>query len=281
MFACLWVMLAGCLHEKYKGADCFREVAFEMKEVPYVFVDDEAVAYQPYYTFVEQLDLYVFADEQLHRNFIYDFAYCREHPVISETLDLNVREALFVTNLYDPQKLNWYFENDTLQAVFSILDYEEPPVLLAAIADIRHQSVVPVELRMLISRLEIKLVNPPAWMTGLNVMVRNVAGTVSTDYKLGDTTHINKQMFFENKGPGTYSFGVNTFPTYNGKAAVLSILPIGTEATAPILVEDSELHFLPGTVTRLNIVYDPKGDITLSIEIDGKWEIVDGGNIII
>ena len=43
---------------------------------------------------------------------------------------------------------------------------------------------------MMVSRLEIQLTNPPAWVTGIEVTVRDIAATVSTDFILGGTTHI-------------------------------------------------------------------------------------------
>lgn len=270
----------GCLPEKYKGDDCRKEVQFVMQDVPYVFIDGEAVEYRPYYTFIEQLDLYLFSDQQINQSSKYNFAYCREHPVISRNMDYNCEEALFVANLYHPRELSWFYREGQLEAEFSIVDNEEPPVLLAAITKLAGDTV-PVELRMLVSRLEIRLTNPPGWMVGLDVTVKNIAAAVSTGYSLQDTTHINKQLFFDNQGPGTYSFGINTFPTYSGSAAIVSITPIGTSETSPILVEDGRLHLLPGVVTRLDIVYENDEKITIAIQIDGKWEVVDGGHIII
>lgn len=277
----IW-LVTGCLPEKYRGDECRREIQFLMKDVPYVVVDQEVVDYLPYYTFVEQLDLYIFGEQRVEQNFEYDFAYCREHPVISQQVDYNSSEALFVANLYHPRELSWNYRDGKLEAVFSIVDFEEPPALLGAIADMNdRRDTVPVELRLLVSRLEIRLTNPPAWMTGLDVTVRNIAATVTTDYQLGDTTHINKEISFQNQGPGTYQFGVNTFPTYSDKTAILTIIPVGVSGISPIIVEDSRLHLLPGVVTRLDIIYDTDEKITIAIEVEGKWEVVDGGNIII
>lgn len=277
----LW-LFSGCLREKMKGDDCFPRISFIMKDVPYVFVDSSAVAYRSYYAFVEQLNAFVFLDQKPVQEFKYDFNYCREHPVITQAVEYNSSQVLWVANLYDPRELSWSYEQDRLLATFSIVDAEEPPVLLAAISDLYGgQDSVPVELRMLVSRLEIRLVNPPAWMNGMAVTVRNIAKSVNTDYVLKDTTHIWKQLFFDNQGTGNYGFGVNTFPTYPQRVALLTIEPIGTSEASPILVEDSRLHLLPGVVTRLNIVYDSEEKISIQIEIDGKWEIIEGGHIII
>lgn len=280
MLGCIVLLAGGCLREKYTGDDCRRDIAFVMKDVPYVFVDDEAVAYRPYYTFIEQLDLYVFGGGRVEQCAEYDFAYCREHPVIAQRVDFNSKEALFVANLYSPKELDWEYRGGQLTAVFRILDFEEPPVLLAAIAPLTEERV-PVELRMLVSRVEIRLTNPPSWVTGLEVTVRNIAATVSTDYSLGDTTHIVKQTRFDNQGAGEYQFGVNTFPSYADRPALLSVTPIGTSEASPILVEDDRLHLLPGVVTRIDIAYDKDEKVTVAIEVDGKWEVVDGGSVII
>lgn len=282
LIGCCLALSVACIREKHYGDACSKALAFVMKEVPYVFVGGEAVEYRPYYTFIEQLELYVFADEQLREHFTYGFDYCRQHPVIPLMTAYNSHDALFAANVYDPKALSWQFRDGQLHTGFSILDFQEPPVFLAAVVPLGDTGgSVPVELRMLVSRLEIRLTNPPAWITGLDVTVRNIAGKISDNYLLGDTTHITKQLFFDYEGPGTYSFGVNAFPTYTGKAASLTITPIGTAAIAPILVEDSRLHLLPGVITRLEIVYETEEKITVSIEIDGKWEVVDGGSIII
>ena len=94
------------------------------------------------------------------------------------------------------------------------MDHEEPPVLLAATSRVEaSKDSVSVGLQMMVSRLEIQLTNPPAWVTGIEVTVRDIAATVSTDFILGGTTHITKQIGFDNQGIGDYWFGVNTLPT--------------------------------------------------------------------
>lgn len=55
---------------------------------------------------------------------------------------INSRDVLFVANLYSPKELQWNYHAGHLEAVFSILDYEEPPVLLAAIADIASVGIL-------------------------------------------------------------------------------------------------------------------------------------------
>lgn len=278
----MMLLAAGCLPEKYKGDDCRRQFQFVMNDVPYAFVNEEAIGWRPYYTFVEQLDLYVFKGEKIGQTAKYTFDYCREHPVIPFAVDYDEQTSLWVVNLYDSRELDWRFDRGRLQARFSILNYEEPPVLLAAISPIDwNRDSIAVDLRMLVSRLEIRLTNPPSSLSGLDVTVRNVAASVTTDFVLGDTTHIQKYLFFDAQQAGEYNFGVNTFPTYPDQAALVSIFPIGTSGVAPILVEDERLHLLPGVVTRLELIFDAEGKIDIKVEVDGKWEIDDGGHIII
>lgn len=278
----MMLLAAGCLPEKYKGDDCRRQFQFVMNDVPYAFVNEEAIGWRPYYTFVEQMDLYVFKGEKIGQAARYTFDYCREHPVIPFAVDYDEQTSLWVVNLYDSRELDWRFDRGRLQARFSILNYEEPPVLLAAISPIDwNRDSVAVDLRMLVSRLEIRLTNPPSSLSGLDVTVRNVAASVTTDFVLGDTTHIQKYLFFDAQQAGEYNFGVNTFPTYPDQAALVSIFPIGTSGVAPILVEDERLHLLPGVVTRLELIFDAEGKIDIKVEVDGKWEIDDGGHIII
>lgn len=112
--------------------------------------------------------------------------------------------------------------------------------------------------------------------------MRDIAATVSTGFYFGPgTTHITKQIGFDNQGIGDYWFGVNTFPTYRDKTAYLSIGMQGGNEVTPIEIEDQRLHLIPGMITRLSIEFETDEKMIISIEIDGKWEIIDGGNIII
>lgn len=276
----LSLLLLSCLREKYSGEDCRQNIRFQMLDVPYVYHDEEAVSYRPYYTFTEQLNLFVFTEEQLYSTAEYDYEYCKTHPVIPYDLEGDRYTALFVANLFDPKELNWAFMDGQLKTWFSIVDYEEPPVLLAAKAMVEMEEV-PVEMRLLVSRLEIFLTNPPAWVTGLDLTVRNIAGSVSTDLVLGDTTHIRKQVWLDYEESGMYKFGLNTFPTYADQRALLTIGLLGASAASPILVDDNRLHLLPGFITRLNIDFGQDGKIVISVEVNGRWEVVDGGHIII
>lgn len=275
-------LLTACLREQNNTEDCRADLFFLMQNVPYVFEGEKIVGYRSYYFFVEQLELFLFDETAITSSYRYDYTYCRRHPVIPLTAEISPRWYLFIANLYDPKELNWTFQEGELQVWFSIVDHEEPPVLLAATSRVESsEDSVLVGLRIMVSRLEIQLTNPPAWVTGIEVTVRDIAATVSTDFTLGDTTHITKQIGFDNQGPGNYWFGVNTFPTYQDKTAYLSIDLLGGSETAPISVEEQRLHLIPGVITRLNIEFETDEKMIISVEIDGKWEIIDGGNIII
>ena len=275
-------LLTACLREHDNMEDCRADLFFKMQAVPYVFEGREFAGYRSYYFFVEQLDLFLFDETAITSSYRYDYAYCRQHPVIPVASETPPRWYLFVANLYDPKELNWTFREGELQAWFSIVDHEEPPVLLAATSRVEaSKDSVSVGLQMMVSRLEIQLTNPPAWVTGIEVTVRDIAATVSTDFILGGTTHITKQIGFDNQGIGDYWFGVNTFPTYRDKTAYLSIGMQGGNEVTPIEIEDQRLHLIPGVITRLSIEFETDEKMIISIEIDGKCEIIDGGNIII
>lgn len=275
--------LVSCIRESHWEKDCREDLFFRMEEVPYILDGSDVVDYRPYYTFTENLHLFVFSGERLTEMLSHDYAYCREHLLIPYKVDPGRYSFLFVANLYDQEELSWKFENGQLEAVFSIRDHEEPPVFLVFSNDItiRRADTVPVQLRMLVSRLEIQVENPPAWVTGLDISLSNVAGSVTSDFVLGDTAYIRKQVSLDTQGESTYRTGVNTFPTYPDLPALLNIQLIGTQAIAPIVVEDSRLHLIPGNITQIDIVFQSDGQLKISIEINGKWEVIDGGHIII
>lgn len=277
------VLSAACLRENYDVEECRNEVVFKMEDIPYVFQGNEAVAYRPYYMFTESLNLFVFAEERLQKTNVYDYEYCRSHSMIPYVTQPGEQSFLFVANLYDPKELDWRFVNGELQATFSILNHEEPPLLLASRvkADIGEDVLLPVELYMLVSRLEIRVDRPPVWMTGLDVRVSHIAGSITSGFMLGDTTYIFKHLEAGTPAPSVFEAGINTFPTYPGTPALLEIQLTGTAAVSPILVDDDRLHLVPGVITRVNILFESESEVKVSLEVDGKWEIVDGGHIII
>lgn len=276
------LLTVACLRERDEE-ECRREVIFKMEDVPYVFQGNETVGYRPYYMFTETLNLFEFTAERLQNTSVYDQEYCRNHSIIPYNAEIGEHFFLFVANLYDPKELDWSFVDGKLQAVFSILDNEEPPLLLAAqeMADIRENMLLPVELYILVSRLEIRIEKPPVWMTGVDVNISNVASSITSDFVLGDTTHIFKHLEMNDSAATTFWSGVNTFPSYPGTPALLSIQLTGIAEVSPILVDDDRLHLIPGEITRVNIVFETENQVKISIEVDGKWEIVDGGHIII
>lgn len=278
----IWFLTSGCLKEKPEGENCSRRISFVMKDVPYVYSGEEAVGYRPYYTFVEQLDLYVVAGQKPVKAGEYGFDFCREHPVITERLDLDASEVLFAANVFDSKMLHWDDREGELHAYFSIIDHEEPPMILAASAKAGgKRDSVGVELRLLVSRLEIKLVNPPEWVRGLEVTVDRISETVAVDYSLGEATYIRKQLLFDRQGADAYLYGVNTFPSYQDNPAIVKIDLLGAEPVAPILVDNDRMHLWPGIITRLDLIFDDRGKVAVEIEVEGKWEIVNGGSIII
>lgn len=272
-----------CLREKYNEDDCRKEVLFQMQDVPYIFEGNDTVAYRPYYRFTESLELFVFEEERLQNTYRYDYEYCRSHSAIPCYIPVGKQNFLFVANLFDPKALDWSFVNGELQAVFSVIDHEEPSLLLIAneTSVIRENISLPVELYLLVSRLEIRVDNPPAWMTGLDVSVSQVAGSITSDFVLGDTTHIFKHLEIGNPASAIFESGVNSFPTYPGTPALLAIRMTGTVEVSPILLDDDRLHLVPGIITRVNIFFESDTQMSISVEVDGKWEIVDGGHITI
>lgn len=272
-----------CIREHYSDCDYPEHLAFEMLDVPYILDSDTVAGYQPYYAFTERLDVFAFGGKGLDSSAKYGYEYCRENPIIPWNIKPQDYTFLFVANLFDPKMLDWTYDNNRLAARFSILDHREPPLLLVATKEIveGNASLVPVRLNFLVSRLEIRLDNPPAWVNGMAVSVTGTAGMITNNYVLGDTTYIYKNITVNNTGPGRYRFGVNAFPTYQGRSAILNIRLTGRDQVRPLIVDDSRLHLLPGVITRVDLLFDAQENVTVSIEVDGKWEVVDEGQIII
>ncbi|MEG2790591.1 MAG: hypothetical protein RSA98_03245 [Odoribacter sp.] len=276
----LGLLFVSCLREGEKN-DCSIELFFNMQDVAYTFAGSE-VAYQPYYIFTEHLDLFLFSESQLYASNRYDNEYCRTHPTIPFYANQNPQFYLFTANLSDPKMLNYSFIDGQLNAVFSILNNEEPPVLLTAVSRFKSQcDSMLVNLRILTSYLEIQLIHPPTWIYGFDMTVTNIATSISANLNLEDTTHIYKRFLVNHRGVESYTFGMNTFPTHPNEAALLKIDLIGLNEVYPIAVNDERLYLLSGVIARLNIKFENENKITISVEIDGKWEVVDGGHIII
>ena len=75
-------LLTACLREHDNMEDCRADLFFKMQAVPYVFEGREFAGYRSYYFFVEQLDLFLFDETAITSSYRYDYAYCRQHPVI-------------------------------------------------------------------------------------------------------------------------------------------------------------------------------------------------------
>lgn len=279
----IFLLSVSCLRENYNAEECRKDIIFKMEDVPYIFQGNEIIDYRPYYMFTENLNFFIFAEERLQNTSEYDYGYCRNHSLIPYRAQTGRQFFLFVANLYDPKELDWKFVDGELQAIFSIVDHEEPSLLLAAKkkADIQEDVLLPVELNMLVSRLEIRIDNPPDWMTGVDVQVSHIAGSITSDFVLGDTTYIFKHLEVGNPVSATFGSGVNTFPTYPETPALVNIQLTGKAGISPFLVDDDRLHLVPGTITRINILFETETQIKISVEVDGKWEIVNGGHIII
>lgn len=275
--------ITGCLREKYDAGNCSGEVFFHMEDVPYRFEGEEVTGYRPYSAFTEKLHILAFADQHLEKVQQYGYQYCREHFYIPWETGFGRQTFLFVANLYDEKELDWTFAGDTLDVVFSIVDHEEPPVLLAAVkeADLTAPDTLGIGLRLMVSRLEIQLENPPAWVTGLWINVREVAAKMTINGDLQDTTSIRKELPLQHEGAGTYWTGINTFPTYPGSPALVDVRLTGEYEVLPLAIADERLHFQPGRIIRVNIRFETEQDITISVKIVKEWEIVDGGHIII
>lgn len=272
--------LVSCLKEPSCRIPGKYEAEFEMRDIPYVF-NNETGGIIPYYTLVNKLSLFVFREQMQDTVLVYDQEYCREHPVIPLEIGSGHHHFLFAANLVTPEELSWSFDNEHLDAVFSIVDNEEPPVLLTAIegAEVERDFSVPIDLKMLVSRVEIRLDNPPAWISGLNVDIENVAATITTDMQLEGTTHIIQHLAFDNQGAGTYWLGVNAFPTYPDKPAVLTVQFTGNAAPNPLVLDDDRLHLTSGVITRLLISFKPEGNVVTSLQVNGAWEVIDEGKI--
>ena len=284
--------LEACMDEK---CDCLPEegIAFMMKDVAYLFEGNEAIGYRPYYTLTDRLDILAFQNSQRDTTFSFDYAYCKEHPVIPVKLTPGKYQFLFVANLLDEKAMSWKSTSgEGLTATFRILENREPAVYLAAIrtADLWTISQLPVQLRMLVSRLEMKVVNPPEWITGLEFRVEHIAGKIiieeavsAENFQLGeelqDTTFVYKSEKLNYPGPGEYWMGMNTFPTYENFPALVDIKLKGENRLNQLVIDDRRLSFRSGRITRVSLEFTTENTVSVSVEINGKWEVIDEGEI--
>lgn len=271
------------------------EVIFDMKDIPYIFEGNETVGYRPYYSLVDRLNILTFQEQRLHTSSTYDYNYCKEHPDISMSLKPGSYHFLFVGNLFDHKMMNWKFtEAGKLEAIFRILDHREPDVYFVALssANLYGFTELPLRLQMLVSRLEIKVVNPPEGVTGFDFSVHNIAREIivegknedsgkeiPVESKLNDTTSVYKTTEFQYAGPGEYWVGVNTFPTYKEFPALVDVQLKGSSKINQLVINDDRLVFRSGRIIRLSILFVTEDSVTVSVEVNGKWEIIDEGKI--
>lgn len=287
--------LASCIDDK---CGCLPEegIAFIMKDVAYLFEGDEAVGYRPYYTLTDRLDILAFQESRRDTTFSFDYAYCKDHLIIPVRLKKGNYQFLFVANLLDEKAMSWNIASGAeLKASFRIVENREPAVYLATIrtAALGTTSQLPVELRMLVSRLEMKVVNPPEWIRGLDFSVEHIAGriiigeTVPAEFseiflfreELRDTTFVYKTEKLSYTGPGEYWVGINTFPTYENFPALVEVKLKGENRVSQLVIDDRRLNFRSGRITRLSIEFTTESTVSVSVEVNGKWEVIDEGEI--
>lgn len=292
IFVCLFT---SCMDEA--SCPCLGEakVTFDMKDIPYIFEGNETIGYRPYYTLVDRLNILTFRERCLDTAFVYDYNYCKGHPDISMFLKPGSYHFLFVGNLFDHKTMSWKFtETGKLEAIFRILDHREPDVYFVALssANLYGFTELPLRLQMLVSRLEIKVVNPPEGVTGFDFSVHNIAREIivegknedsgkeiSPESKLNDTTSVYKTTEFKYAGPGEYWVGVNTFPTYEELPALVDVQLKGSSKINQLVINDDRLVFRSGRIIRLSILFVTEDSVTVSVEVNGKWEIIDEGKI--
>lgn len=291
----LLLALGGCINDK---CDCRTrgDIAFIMKDVAYLFEGNEVVGYRPYYTFTDRLDILAFREKERDTTFCFDYAYCKDHPVIPVKLAAGSYQFLFVANLLDEKAMSWNrTPAEKLSASFRILENKEPAVYLAAIqsADVWADNQIPVELKMLVARLEMKVINPPQWVTDMEFSVEHIAGKIiiwetfpseiSENFlegeELQDTTYVYKSVKLDPTGSDEYWTGINTFPTYEGFPALVDVRLKGENRVNELIIDDRRLTFRSGRVTRVNVEFTTENTVSVSVEVNGKWEIIDEGEI--
>lgn len=277
------LLCLACMEEN--DCPCLKNIAvdFEMLDIPYVLEGKEEPGYRPYYVLTNRLDILAFRGTLLDTTAAYGYDYCREHPLIPFPLRAGSYELLFVANLSDHRALSWDFEGNRLQVMFRLVDHEEPPVYLAdrKAPDVYEPIVLPVALRMLVARLEVEIVNPPAWVKGVKLHISRIAASMTLDGTLRDTSSIDKEVEWTHTGEGSYGIGVNTFPTYLEEPALVDVQLQGNNRADPLIIDDDRIHFVPGKIIRLSVVFESENRVSVSVEVDGKWEVIDEGEIII
>lgn len=277
------LLITSCLDDKDCG--CFRQtdLGFEMKDIVYSYDEDGAVLeYQPYYRATNRLDVYTFKGEVLDSVAFLNHDYCREHPVIPWNAGPGNYTFLFIANLLDVNALTYLWDaQKNLEVWLNIVNHEQPPGYLLALnrVDVYGSQKVPVELKLLISRLEVEVLNPPQWVTGFNFTVQNVARAINDKLVLRDTTSIDQYQPLQYTESGVYRVGINTFPTYSDYPAVVTVKLAGRADIKPLVIEDNRMVFRAGRIIRLIVEFKPEGTVKIFLNVSNKWEVIDEGKI--
>lgn len=276
------LLFFGCIRES-SDPTCDYTILFDMKEVPYTIKNTDTVDYLPYYHFLTQLNLLTFQNDKLYSISEYDYEFCKQHSVIPFNTDIYDNVYLFLANLFDERALSYSVKDGNLDAVLSIIDHQEPPVYLVASGKVNSEteSIVPVDLRMLVSRLEVQVDNPLKWMTNMQIGVDRIAGKISGNFVLSDTTYIVKHLEIDPVGGKTNFLAINTFPSYPDKPAIVNFYFTGKGGREfTYNIKDDLFRFLPHTITLIRFGFGgTEEDVTISVSVNGKWEILDEGHI--
>lgn len=279
----LLLLLESCVKESI--CPCLSEggLEFRMKDIPVTIEGDSVETYSPYNKIATQIAIMGFYREALDTTLHYDYEYCQSHYILPFPLKTwGSYEFLIIGNLMDEKAMSWkYNEEGRLLVMFRIVNHEEPSIYLVANKRVNYYRPVriPVALKMLVARLEVKMVNPPAWVTGVDFVVSQVADRITNTFQLQDTTSIYKSFSFQQGEQYASWLGVNTFPNYSNEPALVDIKLKGSERIAHFIVNDDRIHLQPGKIVRMTIEFENNTIVNISVEVDGKWEEINEGHI--
>lgn len=278
-----WIglFMISCLDDKDCKCMGEGEVFFEMEDVAYIFDGNEVVGLQPYNRVTDRLDIFAFRKGILDSVAVYDYEYCQNHTVIPFMTPPGSYTFLLVANLFDRNVLSYEISPEKVIAWFRIIDHEEPQIYLSEFqkSTVYGQVFESVQLHMLVSRLEVQVINPPLWVEGFNFIVSHIAARISNQYELQDTTSIYKTVPLSSVSPTKGWVGINTFPTYPEMPAVVNIQLKGRGDVSQLVINDERIVFRPGRIVRLAIEFEGENSIKVSVSINGKWEVIDEGKI--
>ena len=73
--------------------------------------------------------------------------------------------------------------------------------------------------------------------------------------------------------------GMTTFPTYENFPALVDIKLKGENRLNQLVIDDRRLSFRSGRITRVSLEFTTENTVSVSVEINGKWEVIDEGEI--